>query len=838
MREITIAHLFLQVWLCCGHATSRQRDGATAFVKSRTCASSRQRKSNEQHVFFSNLFSQQPVVEEDPRNLIGVNQISRLKSLVDERSEARWEGNYTHADLVREQIENVALPSSYKVVVTDVPRKLGGGSTWKLVKVQEAKPIAMEGPTVLQLAHTALGLALESSVQANLGRAHTAIGKESYIQTQNKSEQKLASIVLQAKARFLHANWTDSELAGRKSADAAFWFALSGVTDPEIFQTLVNIATRELSRFGERSSCRSKDIYQILERFAAAGVEHSPDLEYVAKNCISHKGDESFQEDIESLVNFHSNRSLLLIWKFSTKQKKQRSFLQSALKHWQRQKEGEETTMENKPRKNPENVLEETKKVYSWETMFTDPSRPLVVDIGCGMGVSLLGLAKGDYQASSQVLLNSHGSSMAWKDFNFVGVDLGGLGIGYARGLASRWGIGDRLQFVVDSADNFLENLQRSYPGRVHLCLIQFPTPYQLNTAGESKEDDNKGNSQLPASAYDGFMVTKKLLQSVHQSLSKTSGRLLLQSNCEDVAVHMRNTACNEAGFSIEVVDIELLKSQEIQAFASLDSKPRIPQRTADWAAMGGERANGPGWCEVPILHREGATETEVACGLNGTPVHRCLLRPVGILPGNQKGSTYSEVFGSSLEEASSENKEAKEKKMKNTIKLVSLDVDKIRIHEILKEQVTGGDIEFLNNANVQDDGCYAGEDFISSTHVSMAFGQRSTQPAIRDSYGALLGSKVEIVANGFFWDDRVAALAVDIAETSLDGKTIPKSDNEFPHVTVWVNVSAGARAHMANALPSLVEAGNAKHVGFPAPVALYGTISFWDPENKVTPRE
>ena len=190
------------------------------------------------------------------------------------------------------------------------------------------------------------------------------------------------------------------------------------------------------------------------------------------------------------------------------------------------------------------------------------------------------------------------------------------------------------------------------------------------------------------------------------------------------------------------------------------------------------------------------------------------------------------------LEEASSENKEEKEKKMKNTIKLVSLDVDRIRIHGILKEQVNGGDIEFLNNADVRDDGCYAGEDFISSTHVTMALGQRSTQPAMRDSFGALLGSNVEIVTKGFFWDDRVAALAVDIAETSLDGKRIPTSDNEFPHVTVWINVSAGARAHMANELPSLVEAGNAKHVDFSAPVALYGTISFWDPENKVIPTE
>ena len=30
---------------------------------------------------------------------------------------------------------------------------------------------------------------------------------------------------------------------------------------------------------------------------------------------------------------------------------------------------------------------------YDWLAMFEDPSRPLVVDVGCSMGVSLLGLA-------------------------------------------------------------------------------------------------------------------------------------------------------------------------------------------------------------------------------------------------------------------------------------------------------------------------------------------------------------------------------------------------------------------------------------------------------------
>jgi hypothetical protein len=120
-------------------------------------------------------------------------------------------------------------------------------------------------------------------------------------------------------------------------------------------------------------------------------------------------------------------------------------------------------------------------------------------------------------------------------------------------------------------------------------------------------------------------MVTENLLQSVHTAISNTNGRLLLQSNCEDVSVWMRNLACDKVGFSFE--DQSLLDVESVP-FTSNHVAPRVPQRTAEWITMGGERANGPGWFENPLLHRAGATETEVACALNGTPVHRCLLRP------------------------------------------------------------------------------------------------------------------------------------------------------------------------------------------------------------------
>ena len=58
------------------------------------------------------------------------------------------------------------------------------------------------------------------------------------------------------------------------------------------------------------------------------------------------------------------------------------------------------------------------------------------------------------------------------------------------------------------------------------------------------------------------------------------------------------------------------------------DAGRRIPQRTALYIAMGCERAEGDGWSQEPILPRKGSTETELACQMNETPVHRCIFIP------------------------------------------------------------------------------------------------------------------------------------------------------------------------------------------------------------------
>jgi hypothetical protein len=149
---------------------------------------------------------------------------------------------------------------------------------------------------------------------------------------------------------------------------------------------------------------------------------------------------------------------------------------------------------------------------------------------------------------------------------------------------------------------------------------VQFSTPFRLK-----KDAEQNGNAQLPSSAQDGFMVSENLLRSIQNVLSPDQGKLLLQSNCEDVAVWMRNlVACTSCNFDFVFLPDDCATLVHTESKVST----RQPQRTLDWITMGGERASGPAWLPSPVLHREAATETEVACALNGTPVHRCFLKP------------------------------------------------------------------------------------------------------------------------------------------------------------------------------------------------------------------
>lgn len=539
----------------------------------------------------------------DVESFLKEEERDRLSSLINERAEARARGDYAAADCLKQEIlECVSLPEDVELQIRDIPRKEGGGSTWKLVRDNTLiKP--MEGQTVLQLAHAALGLAMAPS---------------------ERQSEDLNNLVKRANERLEQKELVELELRGRKAADSAFWFALSGATESVLFDSLTEISAKELDRYGSRSSCRSKDIWHVLERLAAAGIRSDASVEQAAMTALASKANYGMlhKVDASDLLKFHSDRCLLMIWKFSTRQRKQKMFLQSALRHWEQQHAAVAVEKNTSVAVSTNNVVHQQER--QWTDLYKDPTRPLVVDIGCGFGVSLLGLAQGDDDEPT--------SLCDWSECNFAGVDLSGLAIGYARGLLCRWNLQDRLQFFVDSAESFMEWVIDSYPGQVRFCLVQFPTPYrlQLPSSNSEGEPDQRGNSQLPTDVKSGFMVTGRLLELIHKALRRDdSGRLLIQSNCEDVAVMMRTMACDQAGFHCVEADADGKLATQPECSTT---RERIPKRTLDWISMGGERAEGEGWSTTrPILPRLGRTETEVACMVNGTPVHRCLLRVIKI---------------------------------------------------------------------------------------------------------------------------------------------------------------------------------------------------------------
>jgi SAM-dependent methyltransferase len=261
-----------------------------------------------------------------------------------------------------------------------------------------------------------------------------------------------------------------------------------------------------------------------------------------------------------------------------------------------------------------------------WVAHFVDPSLPLVVDIGCGMGVSLLGLStlRDKYRRKQDPVVPSVLGRVI-SDFptfgescNYIGGDLSRLFIGYARGISKRWDIDGRLQFAETSAVDLLKDVVGLYPpGKVALIMIQFPTPFKLGAKIE-------GNQQLPIDEASAFMVATRLLRIAFEILRESNGFLLLHSNCEDVVVKMRRMAVEQVGFEC----VDLGPGYFVTELPGLDSPENtLSSRSRQWIRMEGDRPVGNGWLLGSCLPTKGCSETEVNCMIQGTRVHRCLLR-------------------------------------------------------------------------------------------------------------------------------------------------------------------------------------------------------------------
>jgi len=402
-----------------------------------------------------------------------------------------------------------------------------------------------------------------------------------------------------------------SDIRGRKSADAAFTFALAGITSPVVFNCLWGMTRYEMKRLECRATFKSKHILQMIEKIACSGIS-GPIAHYVFQTagiCLQKK---KYEDEIliDQLLNghfgLHSERPLLWLWRYSRKQKKP------------------STVVDGLPFCENLDRSQSYTDPDGWGTIFEDPTKDLVVDIGCGMGVSLLGLDSLRSPENTK-LVNSDLLNIDWASCNFVGADLNPLMTQYANGIASRWRCRN-VQFLNIPAEDFLLRLS-SYPGKIKLIMINFPSPYQLGTHTGGNTSRN-GNSQLPT-ASDGFMVTKSVLMLSSLVLSKDGGdgKLLLQTKCEDVAVHMKNLALKTGNFKCVQALLPVLNIDD-----GYQHNGRVPQRVTRWLDLTPtalERAEGLIWSSKSLLPKIGQTETEVACKTDGSFIHRCLLTTV-----------------------------------------------------------------------------------------------------------------------------------------------------------------------------------------------------------------
>ena len=168
-------------------------------------------------------------------------------------------------------------------------------------------------------------------------------------------------------------------------------------------------------------------------------------------------------------------------------------------------------------------------------------------------------------------------------------------------------------------------------------------------------------------------------------------------------------------------------------------------------------------------------------------------------------------------------------------IRLVSLDVPKSKVHEVLKDHASGMSAEFLNTIFDGHDketiltkkGSYRGDEFYDNTHVTLAFRDESqSQTETKNKFDPVVGHEVDLLVTGLLWNDSHAAFAVQLEEKTIDDKPFPGSENSFAHITVWV--AKDLQSSGSNDLPVLVKEGKAKRFDLETPVCIRGAVSYW----------
>ena len=420
----------------------------------------------------------------------------------------------------------------------------------------------------------------------NIARASSVIGDHATV------HEAISTV----ESRLKQLSIAKSELHGRKPVDALLNLALAGCGTRWLYDELSHHADDEVKKWGRRKSCSSMTLAQLAERAAAAGCLSPLPLFDTIGTILVERGEPTYETTATALASGEyslgaSDAAARWVYRASSRCDKEASASADGFQmasDWGDSAGG---------------------SIDGSFAGFEDSSRPLTIDLGCGFGVG--------------PLVYSH-SLDEWQGDNLLGCDLSASGIGYARGLASRWGVSGRCKFVRDDARAVLRAARRSTVG-VRRILLSCPTPYAqvvpTDTSTDVGEAVSSGNAQLPSSHVDtSFLGHAEIFDEMARSMVPGEGQLYLSSNVEDVALTLKRNA-EAAGFEAELIEEE-------EGSHACDAKAKeiaTPRRQQLWRAAGGERAEGPEWDAARPM--PWASETERAHQCDGRPIHRVVMR-------------------------------------------------------------------------------------------------------------------------------------------------------------------------------------------------------------------
>ena len=402
---------------------------------------------------------------------------------------------------------------------------------------------------------------------------------------------------------------------GRMVAQAASQFFLAGASSTSLFDSLCRgISVSLLHSFCAKTSRPNlSDLQFILNHLAICGYLGKDDviqevLNYLSMLSLDPSTSPSIKSEITDILSscqreeygywlhMRSGHPLHQLWQHSAKKRKVRDI--------------------------DVKLTPGTRRVSaahrdSWKSHvlsgISDGQAPVILDLGCGYGVSLLGMSTSRKQLGLQHCI-------------FMGCDLSAAAIAYANNLSDKWGLSNICRFSVAPVEDFLVWFTDNYKGPIMKILIQFPTPYKLPVggSGSSVHQEKLSNSQLPSFDH-GFMVTQKLIDNALEFLTH-GGTLFIQSNVEDVAVKIKRLV--EASVSFTDSAFVRLKDEDNYGHEEHVTKDAaVTQRAVRWAEMGGERAEGEGWLSASPFGLTSRTETEAAYMLDNKRIFRIAWR-------------------------------------------------------------------------------------------------------------------------------------------------------------------------------------------------------------------